>query len=146
MDLILWRHADAEDGYDDERRALTPAGRRQAARVGQWLAQRLPPHYQVLASPALRTQQTAQALGARVATSAQVGLAATPDSILDAAGWPYAPHPVVVVGHQPTLGMTAARLLTGTDYEWSVRRGSIWWFVSEEGHVWLRAVLGPELV
>ena len=146
MDLILWRHADAEDGYPDEKRALTAKGHRQAERMARWLGQHLPAKYIVLASPVLRAQQTAAALGARVATRAEIGLAATPDSILDAARWPDAPHAVVVVGHQPTVGMTAARLLTGTASEWSVRKGSIWWFVHDQRHTVLRAVLGPELL
>jgi phosphohistidine phosphatase len=146
MDLILWRHADAEDGYPDEKRALTAKGHRQAERMGRWLGGHLPAKYIVLASPALRAQQTAAALGARVATRTEIGLSATPDSILDAARWPDAPHAVVVVGHQPTLGITAARLLTGSDSEWSVRKGSIWWFVHDERHTVLRAMLGPELV
>jgi phosphohistidine phosphatase len=145
MDLILWRHADAEDGYHDEKRMLTPKGRKQAARMAHWLGERLPAPYVVLASPALRTQQTAAALGAKVATREEIGLSATPDSILDAAGWPYAGHAVVVVGHQPTLGMTAARLVAGIDAQWSVRKGSIWWFAHDDGHTVLRAVLGPEL-
>lgn len=146
MDLILWRHADAEDGRDDAKRALTPKGRKQAARMAHWLAQHLPRDYAVLASPALRTQQTAAALGARVATRTELGLGATPDSILHAAGWPSARHAVVIVGHQPTLGMTAARLLTGTHAELGVRKGAIWWFVHDDGHTALRAVLPPDLL
>lgn len=145
MDLILWRHADAEDGYPDEKRALTAKGHRQAERMARWLGQHLPAKYVVLASPALRTQQTAAALGTRIETRVEVGLAATPDSILHAAQWPQARHAVVVVGHQPTLGMTAAHLLCGVDSEWSVRKGSIWWFTHEERHTILRAVLAPEL-
>ena len=38
MDLILWRHAEAEDaraGQDDLERALTPKGERQAAAHGR---------------------------------------------------------------------------------------------------------------
>ncbi|MEO7547467.1 MAG: histidine phosphatase family protein, partial [Ramlibacter sp.] len=40
MDLILWRHAEAEDapeGGDDLDRALTSRGEKQAARVAAWL-------------------------------------------------------------------------------------------------------------
>jgi phosphohistidine phosphatase len=146
MDLILWRHADAESGFDDAKRRLTPKGRKQAARMARWLAQRLPAHYLLVASPAVRTQETAAALGSRITTRAEVGLSATPDSILQAAGWPDAPHPVVVVGHQPTLGMTAARLLADADAEWPVSKGSIWWFSREGTFVVLRAVLRPDLV
>ena len=145
MDLILWRHADAEDGYHDEKRMLTPKGRKQAERMAGWLERHLPAHSLVLASPALRTQQTAAALGRKVLTRDEIGLSATPDTLLRAAGWPDGERTVVVVGHQPTLGVVAARLLVGVDAQWSVRKGSIWWFVRDEGRTVLRAVLGPEL-
>jgi phosphohistidine phosphatase len=42
MDLILWRHAEAEEGGPDLERKLTPKGRKQAKRVAAWLLQRLP--------------------------------------------------------------------------------------------------------
>ena len=45
MDLILWRHAEAEeatDGMEDLARALTPKGEKQAARMGAWLDRQLP--------------------------------------------------------------------------------------------------------
>jgi phosphohistidine phosphatase len=145
MNLILWRHADAEDGIPDEKRMLTAKGRKQAARMAQWLAQRLPTHYLVLSSPALRTQQTAGALSKYVVRE-ELGLSATPESILHAAEWPRASHPVVVVGHQPTLGMTAARLLGGEGLPWSVRKGSVLWFTHKDSHIVLRAVLSPDLL
>jgi len=63
MDLILWRHADAEEGAPDLARKLTPKGERQAARVAAWLREHLPENYRLLASPAVRAQQTAEALG-----------------------------------------------------------------------------------
>ena len=65
MDLILWRHAEAEDpadGSEDLERALTPRGLRQAARMAAWLDRQLPDGLRVLSSPAVRAQQTAQAL------------------------------------------------------------------------------------
>ena len=42
MDLILWRHAEAEDGFPDLKRALTPKGRKQAAKMATWLHKHLP--------------------------------------------------------------------------------------------------------
>ena len=65
MELILWRHADAEDGADDMARRLTPAGEEQAAAMAQWLRAHLPAQYTLLASPAVRAQQTAAALGVK---------------------------------------------------------------------------------
>ena len=45
MDLILWRHAEAEDvrhGGSDLDRGLTAKGERQAKRMACWLDQHLP--------------------------------------------------------------------------------------------------------
>ena len=59
MDLILWRHAEAEeaaDGGDDLERALTSRGEKQAARMAGWLDRQLPEGLRVLASPAKRTE------------------------------------------------------------------------------------------
>ncbi|HEX6827948.1 MAG TPA: histidine phosphatase family protein, partial [Burkholderiales bacterium] len=68
MDLILWRHADAENGMPDSSRKLTTKGRQQAAAVGKWLRKKLPPGTRVIASPATRCQQTAKALAAEFET------------------------------------------------------------------------------
>ena len=146
MDLILWRHAEAEDGFDDERRKLTARGRRQAAVMARWLQQCLPKHFVVVASPAVRTRETASALTSKFVLSDDVGLSASPDSILRAASWPRASQPVVVVGHQPTLGMTAAQLMAGQPLQWSVRKGSIFWVVRKGEENVLRAVMPSELL
>lgn len=146
MDLILWRHAEAEEGLDDARRKLTAKGQRQAAAMAKWLHRHLPKHYAVIASPAVRTCETAAALAAKFDTSDGVGLGANPDSLLHAAGWAHAHHPLVIVGHQPTLGMTAAQLMTGKPLQWSVRKGSIVWIVRRGSENVLRAVLAPEMV
>src|SRR5450756_2784577 len=62
MDLILWRHAEAEDGMPDSARELTKRGRKQAVQIGAWLKERLPADCAILVSPSMRTQQTADAL------------------------------------------------------------------------------------
>jgi phosphohistidine phosphatase len=160
MDLILWRHAQAvmlEDeggtvAFDlvrDLARPLTPKGERQAARMAEWLNQRLPDTTRVLVSPARRTQQTAEALGRRFRTVDTLNPLASVDDLLAAARWPDAREPVLIVGHQPTLGLLAARLLTGHDQPWSVHKGAVWWLRSRErdGHqqVVLHAVVPPDL-
>jgi len=150
MDLILWRHADAEDGAPgapDEARRLTPKGRRQAKEVAAWLKKQLPDDARVLASPARRAQETAKALTRRFKVSRQVGTAGAPESILKAAGWPTGRGTVVIVGHQPTLGQTAALVLTGHPAEWSMTKGAIWWLESRGGgEVVVRAVIAPDRV
>ena len=59
MELILWRHADAEEGERDLERKLTGKGRKQATRVARWLQHRLPSKFTVLCSPARRARETA---------------------------------------------------------------------------------------
>lgn len=139
MDLILWRHAEAQElseGVDDPARGLTPKGERQARKVAEWLNQLLPASTRVLVSPALRTQQTAQALDRKFKTVAALGTDGTVEGLLAAARWPDAREPVLIVGHQPTLGLTAAYLMTGARLHgseahellpWSIKKGGVWW-------------------
>lgn len=150
MDIILWRHAEAEDGAPDAKRKLTARGRKQAKQVARWLRKRLPAEARILASPALRAVQTAEALGLPFDEAGKIGTGASAGSILGAAGWPHAGGTVVVVGHQPTLGRAAAMLLTGDAGDWSVRKGALWWFSCRmrdgTAETVLRAVIGPDLV
>ena len=146
MDLILWRHAEAVDANGtvaDAERGLTPKGRRQAERMARWLNRRAAGAI-VLASPTLRTRETAAALGRKVRTVAGLAPGGDVDDLLAAAGWPDAARPVIVVGHQPTLGQAAARLITGRAAPWTVRKGAIWWLRRRDGgEVVLQAVLPP---
>jgi phosphohistidine phosphatase len=135
MDLILWRHADAGDNLPDPvadlERPLRPKGERQARRVADWLNQFLPDSARVLTSPALRCTQTAAALGRRVKKVAALGPDGDVEGLLAAARWPDAKEAVLVVGHQPTLGMAAAYLMSGEAARfgepWSIKKGSVWW-------------------
>lgn len=145
MDLILWRHADAEDGNPDSTRKLTDRGRAQAARVAAWLKPRLPGGCDILVSPAARAQETALALAMPFETSAKVGVDARAADILAATEWPTHSGAVLVVGHQPTLGRIAARLLTGTETDWEIAKGALWWFRHAQGGATLFAVLDPGL-
>jgi phosphohistidine phosphatase len=132
MDLILWRHAQAQASHPDGDfwRALTVHGERQAQQMGLWLAARLPEDARVVVSPARRAQQTAAALGRPVESVAEVGLDASADTLLKAAGWPEYRGTVVVVGHQPTLGEAAARVLAGTPRPGTFEIGAVWWLRS----------------
>ena len=90
MELILWRHAEAEDGFPDAARKLTPKGLDQAKRMSDWLKSELPDNTLVIASPARRTQQTAMALRSDFVTNNEIGPGASVKSILIAANWPNA--------------------------------------------------------
>jgi phosphohistidine phosphatase len=146
MDLILWRHAEAEDGVPDAKRALTPRGEKQAKKMAKWLTKHLPQEARIIVSPALRCQQTADALGRKFDTSKQVGTGAGPRHLIQAAGWPNGEGTVLVVGHQPTLGQVAAQLLAGSTADWNIKKGAVWWLAGQDGddEVLLRAALGPD--
>ena len=128
MELILWRHCDAEAGVPDELRALTPRGRGEAARMAQWLRGRLPQGCRIVVSPAMRARQTADALGLSFETKAEVAPGATVVDVLRVAGWPDAAA-TLIVGHEPTLGRVAAHLLDGTG-ERPLAKGSVVWIAS----------------
>ena len=150
MDLILWRHAEAEEGENDLARELTPKGEKQAARVAEWLLQRLPAKFTLISSPAARAQQTAAALGVPVKTVKDVAPGAAVSAILKAANWPEQKGSVVLVGHQPDLGRAAAFLLAGAQTEVSIKKGGLWWLndrAREDGaQVVVRAVVSPDLL
>ena len=153
MDLILWRHADARElaeGQDDADRPLTGKGERQAHRMSQWLNRHLPESTRIIVSPTLRTRQTAEALHRKFKLLPALAPDGSVDALLQAARWPDAREPVLVVGHQPTLGVAAAYLLAGQPLPWAVRKGALWWLRAREREgqlqVVLHAVVSPELV
>lgn len=161
MQLILWRHAQAEDTSNacgdprqrDLARELTNKGEKQAKLTAQWLRPRLPPGAVVLASPAIRTVQTAQQLSPNVERVAGLAPDVEPRSVLELVGWPgrgMDERTVVIVGHQPTLGRIASILLTGgMERDIGVRKSAAWWFEcssrGEMSGVSLRAVFDAGL-
>ncbi|MDE2399070.1 MAG: phosphohistidine phosphatase SixA [Burkholderiales bacterium] len=153
MDLILWRHAEAFElgqARDDLERALTPKGERQAQRMAGWLNRQLPSSTRVLASPARRAQQTAAALERKFKTSSALAPDAGVEALLHAVRWPDAREPVLVVGHQPALGLAAAYLMSGQAQAWTLRKAGVWWLRAREREgalqVVLQAVMTPELL
>jgi len=153
MDLILWRHAEAEDsGADipDAKRRLTARGDKQAHDVAKWLKGRLPKKTRILVSPSTRTQQTAHALALPFEVEPKIAIGADAADLIAAANWPEHSGAVLLVGHQPALGRLAALLLAGVEADWSVKKGAVWWFSkrSREGRdqTVLRAVMNPEML
>jgi phosphohistidine phosphatase len=147
--LILWRHAEAEDGAADLKRQLTPHGHAQARRMAEWLRSRLPDSARIVCSPAVRAIETARALTDDFETLAELGPGRGAADLLAAIGWPETAGAVVVVGHQPTLGRVASLLVAGAETDWSVKKGALWWIAGrvrgiESGHL-VRAVMSPDL-
>ena len=152
MNLILWRHAEAEDiAASDLARQLTTRGRKQAQASAKWLRARLPDDAVILASPATRTVQTAESFTDQYRVVREIAPDASAAAVLEAAGWPDGIAPtVVIVGHQPTLGHVAARLLADSGASWSIKKSAIWWIESRvrgsDGQAILRAVITPDLI
>jgi phosphohistidine phosphatase len=135
MDLIIWRHAEAEDereGLDDLERALTPRGEKQAARMARWLDQRLPEDTRILCSPALRCEQTVLPLGRGYELRDELAPGNDGDKLLQAADWPQGSGVVLVVGHQPMLGQAIATAIDAKSDEFTIRKGSVCWLRSRE--------------
>ena len=133
MDLIFWRHSEAYEpleGQDDMSRTLTPRGEKQAKRMAEWLDRQLPEGVRVLVSPAQRTLQTAMALDRKYKVREELAPNAEPDQVLLAAGWPDAKMPILIVGHQPTLGQIIAALMGLSVQDCTVRKGAVWWLRS----------------
>lgn len=143
MDLILWRHAEAEDSAEgdaltaqDLDRCLTQRGEKQALRMAAWLDRQLPEGTRIWVSPARRCEQTALALGRRYKVRTELAPDATANQLLELVQWPAHKYPVLVIGHQPVLGQTISQLLGLSESECAVKKGALWWLRNRqrEGH------------
>lgn len=139
MDLIFWRHAEAIEAPEDDlqastdlARTLTARGEKQALRMAGWLDRQLPGSTRILVSPARRCEQTALALGRKFKIHTELVPGATPAQLLALAQWPHSKSPVLVIGHQPTLGQTVAQLLGFRESDCSLKKGAVWWLRSRE--------------
>ena len=157
MDLILWRHAEAEDlepletDVDlDLSRRLTQKGEKQAARMAAWLDRQLSDGVKVWCSPAVRAEQTVLPLGRKYRVRDELRPDASADELLELVQWPQSRQTALVVGHQPTLGRVAARLLGLKAEDCAIRKGSVWWLRQRERHGVSQTVLvtvqTPELL
>lgn len=156
MDLILWRHAEAvaakNESETDFSRRLTGKGRKHAEHVAEWLERHLPESAKIISSPAVRARETAEALGRKIQVIPELAPGAPAAQVLIAAAWPGSRHPVVVVGHQPTLGHVASLLLFGAEQPLSIRKGAVWWITNRSRNeddarhspLMLRAAVSPD--
>ena len=150
MNLLLWRHAEAEEGFPDAGRRLTPRGRKQAEKMARWLHEFGPSPLRILVSPARRTVETAAFFNKSYELCEDLGVDGTPSELLTAAGWPDHSGSVLIVGHQPTLGVVASQLLGGSDDSLSFKKGALWWFARRhregDGETVLKAVISPAMM
>jgi phosphohistidine phosphatase len=150
MDLILWRHADAEDATPDLTRNLTTKGDRQAKRMAGWLRVHLPKQARILSSPANRSRQTADALHLTYEVRDDLSPECSARQLLKATGWPNGDGVIVLVGHNPAISELASLLLTGKSLPMTLRKGAVWWFSNRtregEPSVVLKAAMTPAML
>jgi phosphohistidine phosphatase len=154
MNLLLWRHADAEDGVPDLARELSAKGRDQARSVARWLKRELEPEALLLVSPALRCRQTADALDLPYALEEGLAPGASAPSVLALIQREWssgqAEATVLMVGHQPWIGELVSSLISGVEAPWSVRKAALWWLVrrlrSGQAQWGVRVVIDPDYV
>lgn len=150
MDIILWRHAEAEDSSPDMDRILTAKGRKQAEKVAAFLQLHLPADARVLVSPATRTRQTVAAYTEKYTLAPTLAPGASAHAVLQAARWPNTEGTVLIVGHQPTLGAVAALLLGSAEPSLSIKKGALWWFSrrakEDFAQTTLRVVITPDFL
>ncbi len=156
MELLLWRHAaavQASPELADRHRPLSELGQCQARRVAHWLNSQELRSLRILVSPAVRCQQTAQALALPFETDERLSQNADVADLLAAAHWPqgYGKHGgmVLLVSHQPALGRLASLLMCGQEADWSIKKGALWWLSlrkrSGDAQVVLKAVIDASL-
>ena len=124
--LLLFRHAKAErsePGMEDRSRKLIERGRKDAARIGAYMASHALVPDRALISPSARTQETWKFAAAAI-RSAPAGASverlydATPHAILAAIKeTPASAHTLLVVGHNPGLHELALMLVASGDIE-----------------------------
>lgn len=133
--LICWRHAEAEadskTGADIDRE-LTKQGRKDAAAMAKWLHQHLPTNTEVLCSPARRCLETAAALlrfnrQQKVTIAEYLGVESTVDKIAKYVLNEDSSRTILIIGHQPNLGLLIARLLKMEYEACVVKKGAVWW-------------------
>ena len=151
MELILWRHAEAENGkgIPDLERKLSGTGEKQAEKMAHWLKPRLPNKLKVLVAPARRAKQTAEFLELPYTVERKLGIGADTSDPLSAAHWPDGDGPILLLTHQPAMGRLASLFLGGAEGDMPIKKCGVFWFSTREREhrtqVVLRAAMYPDL-
>lgn len=137
--LILWRHAEAEDqsaGGADADRKLTKKGRKDAEKMAKWLNEHLPKNTEVLCSPAKRCLETASHLknisDFKVSVAEFLNTDTTVEKIAKQVVNNDNSITTLIVGHQPNFGFLIAKLLGQQENACVVKKGAVWWLRQRE--------------
>ncbi|GHT96389.1 hypothetical protein AGMMS49545_21220 [Betaproteobacteria bacterium] len=145
MELLLWRHAEAQEGTPDELRQLTTRGQKQAKKIARWLETDAPKNLRLMVSPTLRTRQTAAFFRHTMEICEALASNAPPAEMLSLLNAQNAKTPILIVGHQPMLGEIAAHLLPDLPHPPTFNKGTLCWLHGKAGQkTELRAVVEAE--
>jgi len=116
MRIVLARHAKAEDGEGkpDAERRLTKEGREQASILGKFLEATLGEVDEVWSSPLPRAFETAEIAAKKIGPKVREEPLLAPGGDLDQLRWKLSQldkSVVMLVGHQPDLGILASGML-----------------------------------
>lgn len=163
--LILWRHAEAEDESNtgkDSDRLLTKRGQKDALKMAKWLYPHLPANTRVLSSPARRCLETVAALEAVAAADVEremplkvevvefLSIRNSLQTLIERLVNDNHHETILIIGHQPNLGLLISSLL-GIDRDaCAVKKGAIWWLrqrvEADARQVYLFSVQSPRLI
>jgi phosphohistidine phosphatase len=154
MRLYFLRHADARPGADDAARPLSPAGRKEARRIGRFLQRAGVRFDAAYSSPLVRARQTAalvlEVTGGPAAEATGVA-AALGNAAEEFPGWlrslPAADH-ILLVGHAPSLAERLCGFLGVADPErLKLPKGGLACVETEDRRVGrLRFLVSPKVV
>jgi phosphohistidine phosphatase len=130
MKLYLLRHADAATlAVIDDERAISAKGVKQSRRVAKFCCRQEIKPAIILASPLLRAQQTAKPvadkLGIKIETAPWLVYGTGPERVIDQLAARSDIPSIMLVGHEPDLGLLAAALLGSGDEAIHVRKASL---------------------
>ncbi|PIE45593.1 MAG: histidine phosphatase family protein [Gammaproteobacteria bacterium] len=148
MQIILWRHAEADDNYRrDLSRKLTPKGHRQAQTTARWLRNYLPDDYLLVSSEASRAKQTAQHLS-KPLIDRRFNPGSRAKHVEQALKSLLNTHvrPIVLVAHQPFLGQVASLFVRGDSMNQPVKKSGVYWLQSRGDSWYYKAILPPKLM
>lgn len=140
--VLLWRHAEAEvmsqSGLDMDRK-LSPKGEQDALKMATWLVALLPPDCLILTSPALRCQQTANALNQvnpqqqfLIQVAEDLNVESYSQDVLDIIEARRALPYFLMIGHQPYLGEVICQLIDMSPVHCAVKKGAVWWIKTRQ--------------
>lgn len=127
MELILLRHAEAEDSPNDFERKLTPKGKKDAKKVCEFLLKELPKDFRVLSSPLVRAKETVAYLLKDIEVVSELEPTSSPVEFIKLIQTFKEDEVIVASGHQPLIGAIAGKIL-GVNESLKTKKAQFWWF------------------